>query len=108
MQKELEVTMRMLITGGNGQLGRTLAPLLHTHGHDVTIVDQSRVESAYPTIITDIRNADATRRAVDGHDVVIHAAALHGVHIGAVSERDFIDVGVLGTHNVLAAARAAQ
>jgi len=100
--------MRILITGGNGQLGRTLAPLLRIHGHDVTIVDQFPAESAYPTIIADIRNADAMRRAVDGHDVVIHAAALHGVHIGTVSERHFIDVGVLGTHNVLDAARAAQ
>jgi UDP-glucose 4-epimerase len=100
--------MRLLITGGNGQLGRTLAPLLSTHGHQVTIVDQSRIESALPTIISDIRNADAMRRAVDGQDVVIHAAALHGIHIGTVSERQFIDINVLGTHNVLEAARAAQ
>jgi UDP-glucose 4-epimerase len=100
--------MRILITGGNGQLGRTLAPVLHVHGHNVTIVDRSAIQSAYPTIITDIRNPDAMRRAVDGHDVVIHAAALHGTHIGTVSERDFIDVGVLGTHNILAAARAAH
>lgn len=100
--------MRILMTGGNGQLGRTLAPVLRTHDHDVTIVDQSAIESAYPTMITDIRNADAMRRAVDGHDVVIHAAALHGIHIDTVSERHFLDVGVLGTHTVLAAARAAQ
>jgi UDP-glucose 4-epimerase len=100
--------MRILITGGNGQLGRTLAPLLRKHGHEVTIVDQSHTESVHPTIISDIRNADAIRRAVDGHDLVIHAAALHGIHIGTVSERHFIDVGVLGTRNVLAAARAAH
>jgi UDP-glucose 4-epimerase len=100
--------MRIVITGGNGQLGQTLAPLLAKHGHDVTIVDQSPSESAHPTIITDIRNVDAMRRAVDGQDVVIHAAALHGIHMGTVSERHFIEVGVLGTHNVLEAARAAQ
>jgi nucleoside-diphosphate-sugar epimerase len=50
------------MTGGNGQLGRTLAPLLRKHGHDVTIVDQSPIESAYPTIIADILNGDAIRR----------------------------------------------
>jgi hypothetical protein len=26
--------------------------------------------SAYPAIVADIRNADAMRRAVDGHDIV--------------------------------------
>ena len=107
-QAEGEGTLRILITGGNGQLGRTLAPLLSKHGHEVTIVDQSAIESAHPTLIADIRNVDAMSRAVDGQDVVIHAAALHGVHIGTTSERHFIDVGVLGTHNVLEAARAAQ
>lgn len=100
--------MRILITGGNGQLGRTLAPLLTKRGHEVTILDIHNTVSHHKVVIADIRNVLALRQVMTGHDVVVHAAALHGVHFGTVPERAFIEVGILGTYNVLQAAQAAN
>jgi nucleoside-diphosphate-sugar epimerase len=58
------------------------------------------------SITGDIRNPDDIRRAVDGVDVIVHAAAIHGIHLATHAPRDFHDLNVTGTFNVWQAAVA--
>jgi len=96
--------MRVLVTGGNGMLGHTLAPMLVDRGHTVTLLDNHEFTSPFATIVVDVRDAAALRQAFEGQDVIVHAAALHGVHIGLVPEVEFLEVNITGTYNVLQAA----
>ena len=94
-----------LITGGAGTLGREMARLLVSEGWrvrsaDVTPVAQDDVEFMQ----TDLRRAEHVRRAIDGVDAVIHAAAWHGMHLREHPRRDFWELNVDGTYNVLDAA----
>jgi nucleoside-diphosphate-sugar epimerase len=44
------------------------------------------------------------RRCVEGADAVLHTATLHKPHVGSHRRRDFVDVNVTGTLNLLEAA----
>ncbi|HEX7195913.1 MAG TPA: NAD(P)-dependent oxidoreductase [Candidatus Limnocylindria bacterium] len=95
----------VLITGGSGTLGRELAPLLRSEGWTVRSCDVSPFEQ--PGIEfreTDLRRPDDVRRAVDGVDAVIHTAAWHGIHLREHPSRDFWELNVDGTYNLLEAA----
>ncbi len=97
--------MRILITGAGGNLGRALAPLLAEEGHAPRLMDFRPLDTPYDFVQADVRNADGMRRAVEGVDAIVHAAALHGIHQGKWSPRDFWDVNVTGTFHVFEAAR---
>lgn len=69
--------MRIVITGGSGNVGRYVAPELLDHGHEVTIFDRLKPESLdVPFVEGSILDIDACRRAFRGSDVVIHLAAI--------------------------------
>ena len=97
--------MRTLITGGAGLLGSVLGPYLQERGHAVTILDCRPCVSNCPSVLADVQDREALIRAIAGHDTVVHAAALHGTHIGSSPAYDFVSVNVLGTLNVLEASR---
>lgn len=97
--------MRVLITGAGGNLGRAVAPLLAEQGHAPRLMDFRPLDSPYEFIAGDVRNADDVRRAMDGMDAVVHAAALHGIHLSKWTPQDFWDVNVTGTFHVFEAAR---
>jgi nucleoside-diphosphate-sugar epimerase len=99
--------MRVVVTGAGGNLGRAVIPALRAAGHDPVALDFRPIEAAAPFIMADIRDADAVTRAVDGSDAVVHAAALHGIHIRHWTPRDFFGINVEGTFNVFEAAKAA-
>ena len=90
--------MRALITGGKGFVGQWLAAHLKDHGDDVAVVD----------IETDVADAAAVRRVMSDvlPDAVYHLAAM--THVGDSWEdpSQVLRVNVLGTAEVLAAARA--
>jgi nucleoside-diphosphate-sugar epimerase len=100
--------MRILLTGSSGWLGRYLAPLLRTHGHEVTGLDIA------PGTDTDIIGTVADRALIDRlfaehrFEGVIHAGALHKPDIVRYPRQAFIDVNVTGTLNLLEAAVAAR
>ncbi len=99
--------MRVLITGGSGSLGTALAPLLTAAGHEPVLMDVRPAAATQATEITaDLRNGDDVRRAAEGVDVVVHAAAIHGIHLATHGPRDFHDLNVTGTFNVWQAAVA--
>ena len=98
--------MRVLLTGAAGTLGTALIPVLARRGHAVRALD---VRPGHPHegtewIVGDIRDADSVRAACVDMDVIVHGAALHGIHLGSHSARDFYDLNVSGTFNVWAAA----
>ncbi|MCP9487287.1 MAG: NAD-dependent epimerase/dehydratase family protein [Gaiellaceae bacterium MAG52_C11] len=68
--------MRVLVTGAGGSLGRALIPALGAAGHEVTKLDLRPEHGG-----GDVRRANDVTRAVEDVDAVVHAAALHGVHL---------------------------
>jgi dTDP-glucose 4,6-dehydratase len=54
----------------------------------------------------DLRDADAVRRAMDGRQIVFHLGALISIPYSYVHPREVVETNVLGTLNVLEAARA--
>jgi len=100
-----------LITGGTGLVGNNLVRLLLERGLRVrTLVRRTatgREIDGLPveTIVGDVTDADAVRRAVDGARTVIHSAAM--VHVGWRGLDAMRRVNVDGTRQVAEAARAA-
>jgi UDP-glucose 4-epimerase len=96
--------MRVLITGGGGNLGRALAPALEEAGHEPIVMDYRDLDIPYELIRGDVRDKTRVLRAIRGADVVVHAAALHGIHLEKYTTDDFWDLNVAGTRNVYEAA----
>ncbi len=95
------------MTGGGGFLGSALARKLRERGDDVRVFGRG----SYPELEAvgidsfrgDVVDAEALKEAVDGVDVVFHAAAKVGLW---GDPRAFDEVNVEGTKNVIAACLA--
>ena len=80
--------MKILITGGAGYIGSTLAQLLLTNRHEVRVLDylayggQSLLgvltHPGFEFIRGDLRDVKAVRDALKGMDAVVHLAAIVG------------------------------
>jgi len=93
--------MRVLVTGATSLLGSTVATTLAGRGDDVTCLQRRPSTTGLRDVLGDITDADTVRGAADGHDAIVHLAAL--VAPRARWQR-FVDVNVGGTANVVAAA----
>jgi dihydroflavonol-4-reductase len=98
--------MKLLITGGTGFLGSHLARRLAAGGHDVTVLRRESSQTS-PLDAVDVRyeigdvgDASIVRRAADGQDVVIHAAA---GFTGRGTRPECFEINVAGTRNVVGA-----
>ncbi len=98
--------MRVLVTGAGGTLGRALAPVLAEAGHEPVLQDVRQLKTPYDFVLGDVRDADDVLRAANGVDVIVHTAAIHGIHLRDHSPRDFYDLNLTGTLNVWQAAVA--
>src|SRR5918992_4494724 len=104
--------MRVLITGAGGTLGQALTPLLADAGHEPVLFDIAPIESSHEVIIGDMRRLADVRRAVEGAEMVVHAAAIHGIHLRdhsaveppEISAQDFYELNLTGTFNAWEAA----
>ena len=98
----------ILVTGAAGTLGRALIPELLSRGDDVRALDIREVPlPAAPklqAIRADLRKRDAIRRAADGVEAIVHAAAWHGMHLADHPPADFWTLNVDATFNVYEAA----
>ena len=67
----------VLVTGGTGRLGRALVPALRERGHAVRVLSR-RAGGTPGRIVGDLTSGAGLDRAVDGVDVVVHAATANG------------------------------
>lgn len=109
----------ILITGGTGSFGKTFVKTILACYPDIKrLVIYSRDElkqyemaqdfspddvPAIRYFIGDIRDADRLRRACEGIDTVIHAAALKQVPAAEYNPFEFIKTNVLGAQNLVEA-----
>jgi nucleoside-diphosphate-sugar epimerase len=102
--------MRILLTGGSGDLGRLLCEALAARGDEPVVIDPAPPPPCVKTYFAaSILDRAAVARAVEGAGCVIHIAAWHGIHEArrTKSVYDFHDLNVTGTFEVLeASARA--
>lgn len=105
---------RVLITGGAGFLGSSVARLLHQKGAVVTLLDNCRpgcarniedIREQVQLIRGDINDEAVVKRAVRGQDVVVHTA-FPVTQCDRSLERQYVGVGTVGLYNVLKEAHA--
>ena len=97
--------MRVLVTGAGGNLGRATLPALAEAGHAVRALDFRPIDTEHELVVADVRDPRAVAEAADGCDAVVHAAALHGIHLRTWCAQDFWAINAHGSFNVLEAAR---
>src|SRR5271165_6937892 len=105
--------MKALVTGATGHLGANLVRRLLADRHEVRALIReqgARDEEALAglpveRVYGDLRDLDAMRAAASGVECVFHTAAKVSTLPG--EEREIYDTNVVGTRNVLKAAREA-
>ncbi|ALG81795.1 NAD-dependent epimerase/dehydratase family protein [Halanaeroarchaeum sulfurireducens] len=118
--------MQILVTGGGRFIGGHLAERFVRDGHDVTVLDNfdpfydtqikehnvrvSRAaadesDGAYRLVRDDVRDESVVDDLVHEADVVYHQGGVAGVRRSVDHPREYNDVNVEGTLNVLEAAR---
>ena len=113
----------VIITGGAGFIGSTLAEELLTQGYKVTVVDnfdpfydeqikRRNIEAImdhpnFKFLAIDICNLQSlTINLIDDYDVIVHTAARAGVHMSIKEPIICQQINVLGTQNLLEIAKA--
>ncbi|QIS21957.1 NAD-dependent epimerase/dehydratase family protein [Nocardia terpenica] len=89
----------VLVTGSSGVVGAAVADEMHRAGWQVCGWDMR--PGPWTTHLGDLRDAELRARAVAGVDTVVHTAALHAPHVGAVPDAEFRAVNVEATAALL-------
>jgi nucleoside-diphosphate-sugar epimerase len=101
--------MKVLLTGGSGDLGQTLVPKLLNNGYTPVILDVRAprdLKQQGVFIQGSILNRSKLKGLFLGCDCIVHIAAWHGIHEirGEKNAYDFFDLNVRGTFEVFEAA----
>jgi hypothetical protein len=99
------LTMNLLVTGGNGGVGRAVVSTLIAEGHRVRILDRTVADkpvAGVDYVTGELADYATVRRALDGVDAVIHLAAL--TYPAAAPAHVIYAVNASGTFNVYSAA----
>src|SRR5260221_4651087 len=96
--------MRVLLTGGSGDLGQTLVPMFVKKGHTPVILDiRAPYDPSYGLYIQgSILDRPKLKESFAGCDCIVHIAGWHGIHEvhGEKNSYDFFDLNVRGTFEV--------
>ena len=99
--------MKLLVTGGSGYFGTVLTDVALARGDQVRIFDVNPPaprDGSVEYVAGDVRDRDALRTACEGIDAVLHNVA----QVPLARDRElFWSVNVIGTANLLVAARDA-
>lgn len=110
---------RVLVTGGDGFIGSHLVEALLRDGHPVTALAQYNsfgdigwlkdcapdIRKELSVVTGDIRDSGFVRHIMQGHDSVFHLAALIAIPHSYRSPDSYVQTNIVGTLNVLQAAR---
>ena len=107
----------VLVTGGTGSFGKQFIKIMLEEYHAAKLIVFSRDELKqhemraggfdHPSLryfIGDVRDQERLRRAMNGIDIVIHAAALKQVPACEYNPMEAIKTNILGSSNVIEAA----
>ncbi|MBI4141042.1 SDR family NAD(P)-dependent oxidoreductase, partial [Candidatus Woesearchaeota archaeon] len=105
---------KVVVTGGAGFIGSHLAEELVKQEYSVTVVDNlftgkkehlKEVSAKIEFVEGDIRDINLLKKHFAEADTVFHQAALRSVPASVAEPVPYYDVNIIGTHNVLEAAR---
>ena len=96
------MTQRVLVTGMSGLIGGALRARLEGR-YELAALNRSVVPGVH-TFRADLSNLDAIRPAFEGQNVVVHLGAKSGDQF---TWDEFLETNIVGTYNVLEAARQA-
>jgi farnesol dehydrogenase len=102
--------MQIFLTGATGFLGHEILEALRSRKHGMTALVRSRESAAalppgVRSVVGAVERPESYRPALQGHDALVHVAAL--VKMWARDRRDFDRVNVEGTTTLLRSARDA-
>jgi dTDP-glucose 4,6-dehydratase len=115
------LVVKVFLTGAEGFIGAHLTESLLHAGHQVTAyvmynsfgtagwLDHAdfSASNAVRIVPGDVRDADSLQLALVGHDILIHLAALIAIPYSYQAPRSYFETNVIGTMNVMEAARRA-
>jgi nucleoside-diphosphate-sugar epimerase len=79
--------MKILVTGGQGKVGRFVVQELVNSAHEVTVFDRvpGPKRGAIKYLVGDIQDLGQVMEAMHGADAVIHLAAIHNPNIATAT-----------------------
>lgn len=99
---------KIFITGGTGTLGRALlSQFPHATVYSRDPWKQQQTKRLYPDarfVLGDVRDYDSLFKAMTGHDIVIHAAAMKHIPQAEDNVQNCVEINVIGSSNVAYAA----